>query len=350
MTKDVLIRSVRDALRVHLRLHDSAGPEDIVKFVFQGLLGVGHLLGDEAEVTARIADEMASLQPDAEEALTESLGSAWCRLNLRRAMVEGLTAGDIARLMLTSAHPAVCSRADVTDACRTISSEEGIPGVLRACEPLADPRWLPSHSGLYRAAYSPAYRVIGADWQPILPVLCRFAALRNRAGRLLVTLDGPCASGKTTLAARLAGVWDAVVLHTDDFVIPHAQKTPERLAIPGGNCDCERLTAEVIGPWAAGQTPTFRRYDCHTDRMLPPETLPDTRVLILEGSYCNLPPIRVHAALRLFMQTPEAERMARLERRESPASLAQFRARWIPLENAYFTHYGLPDADCLIIG
>ena len=59
--------------------------------------------------------------------------------------------------------------------------------------------------------------------------------------RLFITLDGPCASGKTTLARALAQELNAFVVHTDDFVVPHAQKTPERLAIPGGNCDAERL-------------------------------------------------------------------------------------------------------------
>ena len=57
----------------------------------------------------------------------------------------------------------------------------------------------------------------------------------------LVTIDGPCASGKTTLAEQLAEMLPAAVIHTDDYVVPHALKTAERLAIPGGNCDAERL-------------------------------------------------------------------------------------------------------------
>ena len=62
------------------------------------------------------------------------------------------------------------------------------------------------------------------------------AAFRDirSTGRMLVTLDGPCASGKTTLAGVLAGIFGAGVVHTDDFVIPHSMKTPERLRIPAG--------------------------------------------------------------------------------------------------------------------
>ena len=91
------------------------------------------------------------------------------------------------------------------------------------------------------------------------------------AGPLLITLDGPCASGKTTLAKKLAAVFEAALVHTDDFVVPHAQKTAARLAIPGGNCDAERLVKEVAAPWKRGESVKYRRYDCGLDRLLPEE-------------------------------------------------------------------------------
>lgn len=167
--------------------------------------------------------------------------------------------------------------------------------------------------------------------------------------RILITLDGPCASGKTTLAEELAAALDAAVIHTDDFVVPHAHKTAERLAVPGGNCDAERLCREIAAPWKMGLRPQYRRYDCRHDCLLPPENISADRVLILEGSYCNLPAIRQYADLRLVMDTPAEERMERLRRRESPASLRQFEERWIPLENAYFDAYSLPDDGCILV-
>ena len=167
--------------------------------------------------------------------------------------------------------------------------------------------------------------------------------------RYLITIDGPCASGKTTLADKLAGIFGAAVVHTDDYVIPHAQKTPERLAIPGGNCDVDRLTEEVVAPWKRGDAVLIRKYDCRNDRMLPAEKLPDCRLLILEGSYCNLPAIRQYADLRLFMNTPWEIRKERLEKRESAPYLQMFFDRWIPLENHYFEAYGLPDRECIVL-
>ncbi len=172
----------------------------------------------------------------------------------------------------------------------------------------------------------------------------------NKADRLLVTIDGPCASGKTTFARELSDAINAPVIHTDDFVIPHARKTAERLAVPGGNCDAERLVQEVLSPFEQGAPVKYRRYDCMADCLLPEEELRSgIRILILEGSYCNLPVIRAYAGLRLFVDAPEEIRMERLRKRETPESLRRFREKWIPLENAYFQAYHLPDGGCIII-
>ena len=165
----------------------------------------------------------------------------------------------------------------------------------------------------------------------------------------LITIDGPCASGKTTLASELAAQISASVVHTDDYVIPHVQKTAERLKIPGGNCDAERLLREVVIPWTEYQPVRMRRYDCKADILLPEKALPENDVLILEGSYSNLPGIREKADVRIFLDVSRDLQEARLRKRESPESLKRFYDRWIPLEKAYFAAYGLPDAGCIVI-
>ena len=169
------------------------------------------------------------------------------------------------------------------------------------------------------------------------------------ACRMLATMDGPCATGKTTLAAGLADAFGAAVIHTDDFVIPHAQKTAERLAVPGGNCDVDRLAREVVAPWKMGGPVIYRKYDFRNDRLAPEERLPDCRILILEGSYCNLPAIREYADIRFFVTAPWKTRLERLRKRESPRSLQMFHDRWIPLEDRYFEAFGLPDGECVVL-
>ena len=177
----------------------------------------------------------------------------------------------------------------------------------------------------------------------------RIAEIQVGREKTVITIDGPCASGKTTFAGKLAETFAATLIHTDDYVIPHARKTAERLAIPGGNCDAERLVREVLEPWKRGSEALYRKYDCHQDRILPGLPLPESGMLIVEGCYCNLPDIWAFADLRLFMDTPEETRMVRLKERETHESLKRYFEKWIPLENAYFEAYHLPDADCVII-
>ena len=179
--------------------------------------------------------------------------------------------------------------------------------------------------------------------------LDRISREMEKKQRIVVAIDGPCASGKTTLAGFLADVFGAGVVHTDDFVIPHRLKTPERLSIPGGNMDDGRLIEEVLNPWKTGNDASYRRYDCHDRRYVSAEPLRAGDMLILEGSYALLPSIRRFADVSLFLTVPWEVREERLKRRESPGSFKLFMDLWIPLENAYFVFFGLPDGDCTVI-
>ena len=61
----------------------------------------------------------------------------------------------------------------------------------------------------------------------------------------LLAIDGRCAAGKTTLAAELAEQWGCNVIHIDDFYLSFRDRTPERMAQPGGHMDLERLQEEM---------------------------------------------------------------------------------------------------------
>lgn len=348
MTREAFEQEILRYLREQARRCPAMKEQDIVKFVFQAMLGVGHLLSSRGAVTAYAAREMEPLPAEAGEPLYEMLSPSWCRLNLRAAKARAFTPSVIAGLMGSAAEPVTFTRQDVLDFCVKLNQTGEFPVIgPEALAPVLDDAWLPSHSEAYRAQYRPAYRVIPAEWIPRMEALERIA--ETQADRVLVTMDGPCATGKTTLAGKLADVFGAAVVHTDDYVIPHAQKTPERLAVPGGNCDADRLVREVAAPCKQGSTVRYRKYDFRSDRLCPEETLPDCRILILEGSYCSLPAIRQYADVRIFVTAPWETRLERLKQRESPWSLRMFHDRWIPLEDRYFEAYGLPDPDCIVL-
>ena len=350
MIPETFEQEILHCLTEHLERYPAMRQQDTVKFVFQAMLGVGHLLSSREAVEGYITQEMGPLPADEAEPLCETLSPSWCRLNLRSAKKEGITPSVIAGLMFSSDNHIPFTRQDVFDFCAELAgSEKSLITDPAALNDILDETWLPSHSSAYREQYRPAYRVIPAEWIPRMEAIRQIAEAQDKTNRLLVTVDGPCASGKTTLADKLAAVFGAAVLHTDDFVIPHAQKTPERLAVPGGNCDAERIVSEIAAPWKQGGPVKYKRYDCKNDCMLPEKTLADCRILILEGSYCNLPEIRQYADVRIFVTASWETRLARLKRRESPRSLQMFHDRWIPLENSYFEAYGLPDPGCIVL-
>ena len=167
---------------------------------------------------------------------------------------------------------------------------------------------------------------------------------------LLVGIDGCCGSGKTTLARTLAGLLSAPVVHMDDFYTPHARKTPERLSRPGGNADTERFLEEVLTPYIKTHHTVYRPYDCFRDCLSDPVELPDSHLVIIEGSYCLHPSLGQPYDLRFFLRIPPEAQQERILRRNGAEKLKVFLNRWIPLEEAYFSAFSLPDKDCITIG
>ena len=166
----------------------------------------------------------------------------------------------------------------------------------------------------------------------------------TQSSRSLAVLDGPCGSGKSTLALRLSQAIPTLqVVHMDDFYTPMSKKTRERLSVPGGNADWERLCAEVLTPWLYGQDGLIRPYVCHEDRYLPSVILHADCPLLIEGSYSGLPQISAKADFRFFLSISTELQTERILHRNGPDGLKAFQEKWIPLENSYFTYYHLPD-------
>ncbi len=153
-------------LAAHLKKHPLATEEDIVKFVFQGMLGVGHLIRSHEQTLQYIVQEMNGIEADDSEPLTEKLSTYWVRLNLRAARAREIDPETIASVTYDSAqqHPVSFTRENVYRFCMKL---EGIDRerMQAAAEKVLDESWLPSHSDAYRKAYHPAYRVVYRDYR-----------------------------------------------------------------------------------------------------------------------------------------------------------------------------------------
>ncbi len=154
--------------------------------------------------------------------------------------------------------------------------------------------------------------------------------------RLIIAIDGRCASGKTTLAMALKRELGCNVIHMDHFFLRHEQRTPERLAEPGGNVDYERFSEEVIIPLKKGGAFAYRPYDCQSLRLAAEICIEPHAVTIIEGAYSCHPRFIDKYDLRIFMSVEAQEQTRRIQNRNGEASAALFREKWIPLEEQYF--------------
>ena len=68
---------------------------------------------------------------------------------------------------------------------------------------------------------------------------------RLENGSVILAIDGPASSGKTTLAASLLSKYDCTVFHMDDFFLTLEKRSLKRLNEVGGNIDYERFMEEI---------------------------------------------------------------------------------------------------------
>ena len=165
---------------------------------------------------------------------------------------------------------------------------------------------------------------------------------------VVVAIDGKCTSGKTTLAAQLAEIYDCNVFHMDDFFLQPEQRTHDRFAEVGGNVDYERFKAEVLIPLQAGQPFSYRPFDCSTFTLADPVCITPKKLNIVEGTYCHHPYFGDPYDLKILLTVDEETQRQRILQR--PAFLhKRFFEEWIPMENRYFDSFAIPGKSDIIL-
>ena len=166
---------------------------------------------------------------------------------------------------------------------------------------------------------------------------------------VIISIDGRCASGKSTFARELAEELNADVIHMDDFYLRKEQRTPERYAEPGGNVDAERFLSEVLIPLKKGKAFTYHPFDCSvmevSDKAVPAG---EKDVTIIEGSYSQRADLRDYHDLKIFLDVRPDVQMERIRKR-NPDKWEMFRDRWIPLEELYFDSCSVKDQADIVI-
>ena len=176
----------------------------------------------------------------------------------------------------------------------------------------------------------------------------RIDSLLAQGQRVILAIDGPCASGKTTLGAYLEERYDCNLFHMDDFFLRPEQRTPQRFAKPGGNVDYERFRDEVLMPLATGKAFSYRPFDCKTFTLSEPVAVSPKKLTIIEGSYSHHPYFGDPYDLKVFLTADlQTQRQRILER--PPFLHQRFFRDWIPMENLYFQTFHIREQAELVL-
>ena len=344
MNEQLLKKHLKDAPRMEV--------QDAVKLAFQSAFGCGHLLSAREACADFVRREMAQVAECADVPAFTPIGCCLSRLNLASPVVRPLSPERIADLMMLSDQrvrmrgnnhqrfEAILSQLDqLAQNGETSFSPADLQTYLAAyraqgCPPV-------SHSEAYRQAYHPAYRVLLSDLAVLVPVIAKI----DRGECSVVVIDGPCGSGKTTLASLLAALYHTTPIPMDDFFLPPEMRTSERLSMPGGNVHHERFSAEILDKLEVGSPFSYDRFDCQTGTLVHREHAASD-VVIIEGSYSHHPVFAQAyerlGALRVFISVSGEDQLCRIAQRD-PGMLDMFRSRWIPLEKTYFEAYDIKD-------
>lgn len=331
-------------LREHYVNFPDMDVQDAVKFLYQHHMGPGHLITDEKASLTRLKEEWDAVPAHPETPLSHPLGNGLCRLNLSRCKADNLSISTIARLFLLTTQQFTPDPQRLEQRLELVRSlplpKDAVDAYLHQYRAQGCP--MVSHSPRFRQAYSPAYRVISEYYVTILPALAAIDRAMAEHLRLRVAIDGPCASGKSTLGAALRDIYRCPLIHMDDFFLRPEQRTQARLAQPGGNVDYERFSQEVLSPLLAGQEFFYRPWNCQQGGFSEAIPVPSTPLTVVEGSYSLQPDLRDAYQLRIWVQAPMDRRRQRLLERGGPECLARFEQLWIPLEDLYFDRCGVP--------
>lgn len=158
--------------------------------------------------------------------------------------------------------------------------------------------------------------------------------------KVVIAIDGPSASGKTTFGKLLSKKLDALLIHTDNYFLPKVKKTKERLTESGGNIDYERLIEEVMNNLYSKEI-ISNNFNCSTEKLEMSKPMINKQIVIVEGAYSMHRAIRKYYTLSLFITIDKQLQLERIRSRNGERMLKRWKDEWIPLENFYFKEENL---------
>lgn len=323
------------------------GPRDYGKLAYQSEFGAEHLVTDEAVVRQRLLEEWESVPPGTKRIPPEDIGGGLCRFYLYDTDDKNIAIDILVKLFILTAKERRGSKEGLEEKLSKLA-ELPVPGMAEWLEEYRAQGCPPvRHSEEYRQAYAPSYRLLKWEYARFFPVLLETAKVLRDRGQAVVAIDGRCGSGKTTLSALMAEVFDCRIFHMDDFYLPWPQRAENWMSIPGGNMDLERLRREVLDPVFAGEEVCYRPFNCSVGQIGEGNLIPAKALTVIEGSYSHHPALNAPYDLKIFLTCERQEQRRRLMIREGDY-FPTFESVWMPLEEQYIRLCAVESSGALI--
>lgn len=334
--------------------------EDMVKLIYQNEFAGGHLIADEDDCLRRLTKELHSLGKCSPNtmfpAAFEEIGNDLCRLNLAAVQSSDIDIKTINRFFISTADSfagSIQSFEEKLEVFKQCCKDKSLPYPIEEVKAYLNDyqrQGYPpvSHSKIYRILYSPAYRIVKAEYQYYFEVFRRIDSLMKSNESIQVAIDGNSGAGKSTLSALIGSVYDCNIFHMDHFFLRPELKTKERLEEIGGNVDYVRFRQEVVDGLQRGSEFKYRIYDCKTMSMDQYISVLPKKLNIIEGVYSMHPTLIDNYDLKIFLSLDEKEQNLRILKRDGEIMQKQFLSKWIPLENQYFKQMRIEEKSDLV--
>lgn len=329
--------------------------QDLVKALYQSVFGCGHFVGQGGR--KYMAEELRELDASRDNGFIEPIGDDFCRVHLTGMLKNGLSPDTLFGLFALSSRESAGDMEIFGAGLKRL--EEMIESGVIPLDKEESRKFIEDyraagcpathHSEKFRAAYSPAYRVVSSRMCRYMELFCMIDRELAKKDSLSVAIEGGSASGKTSLAAIFENVYDCNIFHMDDFFLQPHQRTPERFAQPGGNVDYERFYSEIAVKLPKNMPFTYQKFDCSVMALGEYVDVVPKKLNIIEGAYSMHPELRGAWDIAAFLESDPEVQKSRILRRNGEMMLKRFVNEWIPLEHVYFDRTGVREACDIII-
>ena len=176
-----------------------------------------------------------------------------------------------------------------------------------------------------------------ASVEPVARLLEHLQTL-PRSGTLLVGIDGPGGSGKSTVARALEALapHEVTVVEMDDFYLPSSERhRASGEGALGAAYDWRRLLAQVLEPLRGGGRGRYQRYDWDTDELAEWHDVPVGGIVVVEGVYSTRSELAGYYDFRIWVTAQPEVRLARGLERDGEDARSLWVDEWMPEEDRY---------------